>query len=237
MILSCPACNARFLVPDAAIGSTGRHVRCGKCANSWFCSPTGEPAAKTGAPDIDQLMREGKVQTTSGAAESPSLRPIPKGSNLPARHRRRAGGLKMKTAMVSLVLTVAAAGVGILDFMPWLIGMPSSEGLAFVDMQAHPAAAPGNGAHASGKNERFVLEGTIVNNGHETHQQPDIRVVLLNKDGKEVHRWWRKPHNESIAAGGKSPFSMPDIDIPKEDGMRLRIDMGNWLELALRPVQ
>lgn len=35
MILSCPHCDARFQVPDGAIGASGRKVRCGACAHVW----------------------------------------------------------------------------------------------------------------------------------------------------------------------------------------------------------
>ncbi|MCX7676008.1 MAG: zinc-ribbon domain-containing protein, partial [Alteraurantiacibacter sp.] len=36
MLIQCPACATRYVVPDSSIGPDGRMVRCAKCRHSWF---------------------------------------------------------------------------------------------------------------------------------------------------------------------------------------------------------
>jgi predicted Zn finger-like uncharacterized protein len=49
MIIACPACSTRYVVPDSAIGVEGRTVRCAKCRHSWF--QTGPELAARPEPD------------------------------------------------------------------------------------------------------------------------------------------------------------------------------------------
>ncbi|RZK02242.1 MAG: thioredoxin [Novosphingobium sp.] len=49
MIIACPACSTRYVVPDSAIGVDGRTVRCAKCRHSWFQDGPSAEALVSGA--------------------------------------------------------------------------------------------------------------------------------------------------------------------------------------------
>jgi predicted Zn finger-like uncharacterized protein len=53
MLLVCPSCRTRYVVPDSAIGMDGRQVRCANCKHSWFqggAIPPVAPAPIVAAP-------------------------------------------------------------------------------------------------------------------------------------------------------------------------------------------
>ncbi|MEC7889063.1 MAG: MJ0042-type zinc finger domain-containing protein [Pseudomonadota bacterium] len=65
MIIACPACATRYVVPDSAIGIDGRTVRCAKCKHSWFQD----------GPDADRLAAVQDIPAPSPAPPPPPPAP------------------------------------------------------------------------------------------------------------------------------------------------------------------
>ena len=68
MIITCPACATQFRVPDGALGTDGRKLRCSSCRHVWFQEPLAPPAETAPQP-------EPEIYASPATAEAPPAAP------------------------------------------------------------------------------------------------------------------------------------------------------------------
>lgn len=53
MIVTCPACQTQFRLPEGALGANGRKLRCSACRHVWFAAPPSHEPEPAGAPPAE----------------------------------------------------------------------------------------------------------------------------------------------------------------------------------------
>lgn len=76
MRVTCPNCESKFKVPDKALGTKGRKLRCGSCDHQWFQkprSPKAKKPAKGAAPETEAELEAAPPE--DAAIDSPETEP------------------------------------------------------------------------------------------------------------------------------------------------------------------
>jgi predicted Zn finger-like uncharacterized protein len=230
MILSCPACRTRYVVPDSAVGPNGRQVRCASCKHSWFQEPAlldlvarveaapqvvtphvppPPPVPEAAAPPPPPPLR----------APDPEPRPEPRIDAFapapPFRPRRNPARLWTIAAVIAAL--VLLAGVGALQFLgtpTWLARLGLPVGATSVPLELEMPRKPNRRTTPSG-NELFELSGRVINPTDTAQRVPDILVELSDPQGRVIYGWTITPSKRTLAPKETLNFDSAQIDVPK----------------------
>lgn len=214
MILECSECHTRYLVPDTAVGPTGRTVRCANCRHSWFQPPAGAPPLDLDdraeiAPPPVHAAPVSPTETAAPAHDYDAFAHAP-----PFRPRRNPARRWTIAAVAAGALMLVAAAVLVFGNLPSfaaMFGIPIGGGetpLKFVNLKKPDRRDLSNGS------ELFAIGGQVHNPTGQRQTVPDIAVELWNAQNRIVYRWTIKPDQRTLGPGGTMPFDSAKLDVP-----------------------
>lgn len=206
MILTCPQCATRYLLPAHTLAPDGRRVKCSSCKEVWFQLP-------------DSAEMETAESGGSGYEEIPhGVRPLPDGANLPTLQeeeqlppdpRARASGY----AAAAAVFFAIFGGLLLLQG-PIVKNWPFSK--SFYGMMGYQFTVPGQGlsfdavavqAAPDSAGEKILITGKILNPTANEETVPMIEAQMVSDKGKVLERWVIRPPAPTVMAQGDLSFS------------------------------
>lgn len=226
MILSCPACDTRYVVPDGAIGATGRQVRCAACKTSWHQEPAAAAAttaAPAAAPVPRAISRPVAPAARAPAHEAPA--PEPTAAAAPAedyagygeepdyRPRRNPARLWTLAAIAAALLMIGAVAAIYYFGVPGMTD-PTMARTGTTPLKIEVARKPERRLLESG-NELLAVSGRIVNPTDQVQPVPQIRAQLRDAQGRVVYGWAISAPVPELQPKQSATFNSAEVDVPR----------------------
>ncbi len=221
MILTCPACATRYLVPDTAVGADGRTVRCASCKHSWFvAAPIIErspelalpPAAVRPAPEAAAPEPPASWQNTPAEDDD---RPDAFAHQPPFSPRRNPTRRWTYAAVSAAFVLLGGTGAIMYFGTPTLaarLGLPG--GQFDIPLRLSLPTKPDRMTQKNG-NEMVAVVGKIINPTDKAQRVPDILAELHNAQDVTVYSWTITPPVRTIGPHGIVEFNSAEVDIPR----------------------
>jgi predicted Zn finger-like uncharacterized protein len=210
MILPCPECNARYLVPASAFAEGGRQVRCAKCGHVWAADLPSEVAAAL-ASVMPEVQAEAKPEQASAA--SPLAHPHSRVHDFlalwhdPRFHKLHYAGWSVAILIPLLLLVLLLGRQAIVGHWPATESLYNSVGISINHVgDGLSLQQVRSERQYDGVGMVLVVDGEIHNDTAVIQQIPDILASSLGPDGKVTQSWRIPAPAATLAPGASVPF-------------------------------
>ena len=222
MILECPECSTRYLVPDSAIGADGRTVRCATCKHSWFQPPAPiELPAEAILAEPEEVDGEAeappRVVPPPPAPPPPVVEPVQDydafAHRPPFRPTRNLARRRTVAAVIAGLLMLAGVAAIVWLGAPGLaarIGLPIGPAESPLRIKDNPIER----RELENGSELFAVSGRVTNPSSARQRVPDIRAELRDAQGRLVYGWTITPERRVLPPGGSIEFNSAKLDVP-----------------------
>lgn len=246
MILSCPSCRTRYVVPDSAIGVDGRKVRCAQCRFSWFQegpeqliasppqspppppppAPVRRPEPEPREPAYDEPAPAAPAYRAESAEPESSDWAYGEGQagEEPRRPRRNPARLWTLIAVIAALLMVGAVAavyfIGPQQIAAWMGAgeAPTADALRFTRREVSREPLPTN-------TELLTVTGEITNVSDRVQRVPQIRAEVTDAQQRVIFSWTIAPPVTELQPHQSATFSSASTDVPR-GGRNLNLSFG-----------
>ena len=236
MILSCPSCQARYLVNPVQLGETGRRVKCVRCHHVWYerrppesiVSPTAaepqtaaEPAPAT-SPDLAASRFDAPGDKAKAAPSSDPYPPV--SGQLPStvvlrRSRVPAAFWTLLVLLVGAALVLGAVARGdVVRFYPpaivvyEAIGLPVDAAVLANHPELQPELRIEGLAVSLGETGDLLVSGAVVNGADHARRLAPLEVTLHDDEGAAL-----ASHRLALPSGRLAAGETVDFELVIED--------------------
>lgn len=213
MVISCPACHTKYNINPQGLGPMGRVVRCVRCKHQWHQQPA------EGAQPVQQ----------------PPVPPRPADydyrPNLPAVQKNQSGDGWYLPAAV-LLFTLLGGGIWLFkdhvqhafpNLQQALNPLQNAHEIKTLDVRDTASTMGlviGNISREIEEQDGFVtyiVRGTITNTNNAEKRVPNLRVALLDNNGRQLDAWRVQPERRILDAGSETNWVCLFYDPPLGD--------------------
>lgn len=232
MILNCPKCSTRFLIDPNHLGTTGRNVRCGACSHEWHQDPE-KPAARNYAPpslNLDDVVTE-PLENTDDRAAADAAGEKPKKQK---KKRDREGRRRLWPRLIAwflfvfVILAILAGGYfergEIVSRWPASAKIYKALGIPYTPAKNVGLVVPEGSVRISRSNigdiPTLIIEGDIENRAKLPQRVSEMRITLVDKEGKTLKTWTFAPETRLLRPGGSMSFRT-SVSRPPPDAVKV----------------